>query len=349
MINLLEFREKLRGFYGKNSFMISLVAKFLVCVASFLWINNTIGYCEPLNSILVILAGAAFSAFLPSIVAVLMAFVMILMHLSTLSMEVMLSVLVVFILFMLVYLIFSPGKLFIILLVPLAFYFKIPYVVPLLLGLMGSLAAVIPMSVGVILFFMLQYIKNNSAILVDTGGLTKLQRSIQVINGITDSQSIWFFVLAFVVVLVIVSLLAMLSINYSKEIALLTGGVIELVILLVGALYSAELMKEYSIVTIVVGTLISVAIAWLYQFMVLMLDYKRTEYVQFEDDEYHYYVKAVPKIAVAVSDRKFTTITASKNNHTEHQNDSDKQDDEVSPDCKSIKEEAIYRNYADDF
>ena len=34
------------------------------------------------------------------------------------------------------------------------------------------------------------------------------------------------------------------------------------------------------------------------------MDYTRTEKVQFEDDDYYYYVKAVPKIKVTVSDTK---------------------------------------------
>ena len=36
----------------------------------------------------------------------------------------------------------------------------------------------------------------------------------------------------------------------------------------------------------------------------LQLNFRRTEYVQYEDDEYYYYVKAVPKINVAGEDVK---------------------------------------------
>jgi hypothetical protein len=344
MMNLLEFRERLRSFYGRHSYGVSLGAKFLACILVLYWINKTIGYYEPFNRMIIIVIGAIFAAFLPSIVAVLIAAVMILVHLNALSMEVMLSVALVFLILMLIHLIFSPEKLLVLILVPIAFYFKIPYVLPLILGLLGSFSSVIPMSGGVFIFFMLQYIKGNSALLMETGGLTKLQRFIQVINGVKDSQSLWFFIVAFAVVLVVVALLSALSLNHAREIALLTGSVMELAILLVGALYSEELMKEYSIVTIVIGTLISAGIAYLYQFMVLMLDYKRTEYIQFEDDEYQYYVKAVPKIAVTVSDRKLTTITARRNSRAEKHDHLD-EGEQVD---KTIEED-IHRNYADDF
>ena len=41
-----------------------------------------------------------------------------------------------------------------------------------------------------------------------------------------------------------------------------------------------------------------------------MLFRSRTERVQFEDDEYYYYVKAVPKMYVAVKEKQVKTINA---------------------------------------
>ena len=38
------------------------------------------------------------------------------------------------------------------------------------------------------------------------------------------------------------------------------------------------------------------------------MDYSRTEIVQFEDDEYYYYVKAVPKVHVAVPEKTVKKI-----------------------------------------
>ena len=38
--------------------------------------------------------------------------------------------------------------------------------------------------------------------------------------------------------------------------------------------------------------------------------YSRTEYVQFEDDEYYYYVKAVPKNSVKREKKKVKKITS---------------------------------------
>ena len=63
------------------------------------------------------------------------------------------------------------------------------------------------------------------------------------------------------------------------------------------------------------GTLVSGVIAAILDFFIFAVDYNRTEYVQFEDDDYYYYVKAVPKIAVTAPDKqvkKINTRTAKR-------------------------------------
>ena len=39
-------------------------------------------------------------------------------------------------------------------------------------------------------------------------------------------------------------------------------------------------------------------------------DYTRVEYAQFEDDDYYYYVKAVPKISIPEADTKVKTFSS---------------------------------------
>lgn len=42
------------------------------------------------------------------------------------------------------------------------------------------------------------------------------------------------------------------------------------------------------------------------------VDYSRKEYIQFEDDDYYYYVKAVPKMNIAAPDVKVQKINSTK-------------------------------------
>jgi hypothetical protein len=68
---------------------------------------------------------------------------------------------------------------------------------------------------------------------------------------------------------------------------------------------------EIELATILIGSLLSGVIAFVVQFFKGVLDYGRIEIVQFEDDDYYYYVKAIPKIYVAERDVNVQTITES--------------------------------------
>ena len=66
------------------------------------------------------------------------------------------------------------------------------------------------------------------------------------------------------------------------------------------------------IIQLILGTLVSIVIAMAVEFFVFSVDYSRTEYAQFEDDEYYYYVKAIPKIAVSAPEKTVKKINERK-------------------------------------
>ena len=45
-----------------------------------------------------------------------------------------------------------------------------------------------------------------------------------------------------------------------------------------------------------------------------MFDYQQTEHLQFEDDEYYYYVKAVPKMTVSEVNKSVKHINSKTHN-----------------------------------
>ena len=51
------------------------------------------------------------------------------------------------------------------------------------------------------------------------------------------------------------------------------------------------------------STVVAIFAGVVIQFIFMNLDYARTENVQFEDDEYYYYVKAVPKKMIAKEEK----------------------------------------------
>ena len=71
----------------------------------------------------------------------------------------------------------------------------------------------------------------------------------------------------------------------------------------------------------ILGSIVAVGVGKVIEFFKFFVDYRRTEKVQFEDDEYYYYVKAVPKITVATPAKTVkrinSTTTASRSVTTE--------------------------------
>jgi len=69
-----------------------------------------------------------------------------------------------------------------------------------------------------------------------------------------------------------------------------------IMVLLVG-IFALDI--HLSVGMLIVGILMSALLAFGVEFFLLPLSYLQTELVQFEDDDYYYYVKAVPKMAIS--------------------------------------------------
>ena len=68
--------------------------------------------------------------------------------------------------------------------------------------------------------------------------------------------------------------------------------------------------SKLNLVFVIIGTLAGAVAGYVCQILLFSVDYKRTEFVQYEDDEYYYYVKAVPKINIAKEELKVKKINA---------------------------------------
>ena len=97
--------------------------------------------------------------------------------------------------------------------------------------------------------------------------------------------------------------------KHSWEIAIGTGSLVNIMILLIG---SSSLKLNMSLMPVLFGVLISAGLALVLEFFIFLVDYNSMIRTQFEDDEYYYYVKAVPKLSVAPKERKVTSIISPK-------------------------------------
>lgn len=309
MTNLLVMKEYIKSFYAKYEEFIVPALKFLLACILFFTINGRMGYMDKINSPVIALVAALLCSFMPLGVMVFLCAVLLLLHVYALSLECTVVVLVAFLFVGVVYLRFSPKSYLILLVSPILFMIKIPYILPLAAGLFGTPAMAVAAACGTVVYYVLAYVAGNAPALGSGESDSMLQRFKDVTEGIIGNREMVIVAAAFVITALLVYTIRRMSISYSHAIAILVGTLADIVILLVGDLmYDAN----FSIAAVIFGSIAGALLALVMQFFHFSLDYARTEKVQFEDDEYYYYVKAVPKMSVAVPEKRVKKITTQR-------------------------------------
>jgi hypothetical protein len=271
--------------------------------------NGNIGFSSKLTEPFVPLVLALLCSFLPYGAISFLASGFMLIHLSGISIEITLVMAIFIVVVGLLYYGFQPGDSYLLVLTPIFFLLKIPYAIPLIVGLSGSAISVIPVSCGVFIYYTLLYVKQNAGVLTNDMSVDEVQKFMQIMNSLLANKQMLLMVGAFALALVVVVIVKNLSVDYSWMIAIIAGTITQLGVIFIGDI---ALDVSVSAISLLLGMLASILISVIYTFFVFAVDYSRTEYVQFEDDDYYYYVKAVPKLTVSTPDVKVQKINATK-------------------------------------
>lgn len=309
MTTILLIKEWLKRFYGKFDVYVTAVLKFLGALITIMLINANIGYMDRLKSGAIVAVVALLCSIIPVSGMVLICALFVLAHFYTVSLELAAVALVVFLLMFCLYIRFDSSLGYIVLLTPVLFWLKIPYLMPLLAGLTGGIGAAVPAGMGVIVYFLMDYAKTNAPALSNSTTETMLQNLTMILDGMLQNKLMMVTVAAFVVTTVVVYIIKSLPVDYSWTIAIGAGMVVNMVILLVGEL-SFDISA--SVGSMIIGNIIAALIMLALQFFIFSVDYTRTERVSFEDDDYVYYVKAVPKMSVSTPHVNVKKINAQR-------------------------------------
>ena len=309
MTGLLEIKQHLKVFYSRYDIYLIPAMKFLLAFFAFLFINGQIGFMERAASPAVTLLLALLCSFLPVNMIAVFGGILVCAHAFALSLETLAVVAGVLFVMYAVYFRVAPGHGYILVLTPMAFFLKIPHVMPLVLGLLGGPVCAVPLACGTVCYYLMYYMKNNEKLLSSSEAEKMSERLMYLVENVLNNKNMLLTILVFAVTLTIVYAIRRLSMDYSWYVAICAGAVINVVLFLIGGLL---LKASVSIGGVVLGTLAGILIALLVEFFVRSVDYSRTEYTQFEDDEYYYYVKAVPKMSIALADKKVKRINSSR-------------------------------------
>lgn len=328
MMPLLVFRERVKNIYHRYDIYIKPVIKFIFAFIAFQMINREIGYDTRLESLPVILGLSLLSAITPSAVMVLLATGVAILHVYVASP--ILSIIIVVLLLIIYFLFarFTPHLGYVLLAVPILYFLKVPYLMPILLGIVSTPIAIIPMACGVVVYYIIRVIQTAVTMQVNTTVDDILQLYTYVMDSIIDNKQMILSIVIFALILIVVYYVRKLKFDYAFEISIAAGALASILGFLISDFLFGQSDK---ILSMILGTLASAAIVYIIQFFQLTLDYSGVENVQFEDDVYYYYVKAVPKVTVTTPQMKvkhINTKNAEKGLVNAAQNQDDLEDDE---------------------
>lgn len=305
MDNLYVLRGQIQQFYAKNSKYINKAFQFCVALLTFYMINHNMGFVKVLSNPLIPLGLSVVCAFLPMIVTVLAAAVLILAQMTAVSMGIVAATAVIFLIMFIFYLRFSPKTALVVLLTPLAFILKIPYVIPIAFGLAGTPVYAVPVIFGLLVYYMIEYMEKAASALKGEKGGGMIAQVTEYVQNILQNKEMLVFVFAFIIVLFLVYNMKRMAINHAWKTATASGVVACVVIVFAG---SMMLGVKVSYPELVLGNVAAAIAGIILEFLFFSVDYSRCENVQYEDDEYYYYVKAVPKIVVSAPEKTVKRI-----------------------------------------
>lgn len=318
LTGLLEFKEKLKAFYAKGGIYIRYVCNFVLAFLSMFAMSRKIGGNGIISNPLICIALSIVCAFLPVNITVVIVTIYMIINLFTLSLELAMIALGVMIVIYLLYFRFAPKTGFIMILTPILFFLKLPYVVPVVAALTVGMTGIVPAVSGVFIYYIITFAANYSTAISTLDVNNALQNINFIFNNILTNKELVTIVVSFAVVITMIYFIKRLSVNYSAILAVIAGCVTDALIQIIAF---AVLSVNFSIIGMIAGHIAAIIVGLAINFFIMSVDYTATEYVQFEDDDYYYYVKAVPKMSVARKNVTIKKFNSSKDNrgaiHTE--------------------------------
>lgn len=309
MKNLLLLREAVKVVYGRYQVYIQPAAKFILAFILLSMINGQLGYFEAIDNVAIVLVVSLAASFLPVNFTVLAMAGFILGHLYAVGLETLLVGLLLLMLMLIFYFRYNAKDTWVVLLLPICIVLKIPFVIPIAVGLLATPFSVVAIAITMVGYYFIEAVQTNDLLLSGTAETEIMDKIRLLVDGLIRNKEMIVTIIAFAIVCFIVYVIRRLSIEKAWTIAIAAGGISGLVVMLIA---SMVLDTNTAIFSTILGALVSMGIGMLIQFFAFHVDYTRVEKVQFEDDEYYYYVKAVPKITVSKPEKEIHKINETK-------------------------------------
>lgn len=292
MKSLINGKKALLRFYSGFDTYFTAVLKFGIAFFVLFHICSTMGFMKTMGEITILLIAAAFCSFMSSNILLLVTVVYLEGQFFGHSMEAAIVGGVVLLVFLLMYFSFIPGQAYMVILTALAVSLKIPLPIVLIAGLLMGSGAAVGISFGSMMYYGIVFLVQCPR--RETGfGEELFLNVMEMLQRMFLQQDLVLTLVTLLAVFLVVNLLRRLPVKYSWSVAIVAGILVYSILEIMSVFL---LQKELQTAGVVVNLAIGGIAGMLVQFFAFGVDYKRVEYLQFEDDDYYYYVKAVAKL-----------------------------------------------------
>ena len=314
MDSLYVLRGKMQEMYGRHSRIFDKMIQFVLALVVFYLINSNVGYMKMLAQPVMTLAFAVICTFFPVLITVIAAAVLVLAHMYAASLGILLVTAALFFVMFVFFFRLTPKMSLLILLTPVAFMFKIPYVIPIACGLVAGPMTAVAILFGTVCFYMLEYVKKATPAL-QAEAADMMNQIAGYVKSLFMNKQMWIVIIAFVLCVLVVYTIRRQAIDHAWKISIAAGAVVNVIVIAGG---NIALGEQTAFGSLIIGSVFAVVLGLILEFFFFSVDYAKSENLQFEDDEYYYYVKAVPKLAISGQEK-----TIKKINHYQEEDDVD--------------------------
>ncbi|MBE5909960.1 hypothetical protein [Pseudobutyrivibrio sp.] len=299
----IRLRDDIRKYVLSREIFFLRIWNALVAFVGLMCIRSNFGHQKFVSQIWVTILVSIICAFFPIQGVSLVLAIVLFIDLASLSTQIALVALALLVVGYLVCAYFRSKNTYNMVVVPVCYSFGAPYVMSLGAGLMSSVNELASIICGSVIAFYLHIVKENITPILDE--TTEVDILTLLKEQMLENRLFWFFIVAMTAMFMVVYLLRQANINMSWIIANAAGVAIEFIIMLSGYLLTSQ---KGEIPGLILGNVLVLLVGVILNYFVLDLDYSRIEKVQFEDDDYYYYVTAVPKIRIVEEDKEIKKI-----------------------------------------
>ena len=303
MNDFIKIRDAIRKFIFAYDDIMLKVRNALIGLVGMILINSNFGYQKTINHWFMPVIIGLLSAFLPMKGVACVLGLLLIVHLTSLSLQAALFALGFWVFGIIACTYFKSESTFSISLVPVTYGLSCPYVMASGTALLRDFKEIVSVICGTVVSFYLHILKINASTILDETADVSMISLLKV--QMLQNKMFYFYVAAMVAMYITVYIIRHQAIKFAWIVATAAGAVAEFIIMLTGLIISSQ---RSDIGKLILGNIIVLLTGIVLHSIILDFDYSRVEKVQFEDDDYYYYVTAVPKIRMASEDKEIKTF-----------------------------------------